>query len=83
LEAWEIWLRWEDAFRLGKTTQDTHPALPDDRSRYTDIANVLPARLSALPGPAIRATAVFRPGGGARRDLEVRWSPLASSNESN
>ena len=31
LEDWDIWRRWEAAFHQGKTTQEIHPALPEDR----------------------------------------------------
>jgi hypothetical protein len=37
LERWEIWVRWDAAFRAGKTTNDTHPALPDERARYFEL----------------------------------------------
>lgn len=81
VEDWGIWLRWEDAFYAGTATQDSHPALPVDRARHDELAPVLWARLDALPGPAIRARAVFRPGaghehGGRGRWLEVQWTPL-------
>jgi hypothetical protein len=79
LEDWEIWLRWEDAYHAGVTTRETHPALPDDRARHDQIAPILTARLAALPGPAIRARAVFRAtsgheNAGGRRWMEVKWT---------
>lgn len=29
-----IWWRWRNAFDSGKVMLDTHPALPEERSRY-------------------------------------------------
>lgn len=80
LEDWNIWLRWETAYHAGATPASTHPALGPDRVRHDEIARHLEARLAALPGPAIRARAVFRSSarqlGGTRRWLEVQWTPL-------
>lgn len=80
LEDWQIWLRWEEAFYAGKATTETHPALPEDRTRHEEIAAALPARLEVLSGPATRAHAIFRPrhghpDGGRGRTLEVQWRP--------
>jgi hypothetical protein len=79
LEDWEIWLRWEDAFYAGAADLATHPALPAVRARHDELAPILAARLAALPGPIVRACAVFRPAPGhetARRGraLEVEWT---------
>jgi hypothetical protein len=81
LEDWDIWKRWEDALLAGRTTEDTHPALPEDRARHGEIATVLQQRLAALPGPVAEATGEFRtapgkPKGGRGRWLEVRWTPV-------
>jgi len=78
LEDWEIWLRWDDAYKAGHVTLDTHPALPTERVRHDEIAPVLAARLAALPGPAIRASGTFRPApghatAGGGRWMEVQW----------
>lgn len=81
LEAWDIWLRWDDAFHAGRTSIDTHPALPDDRARNDEITEVLDVRLAKLTGPVIRARGVFRPSeghtdGGRGRWLRVQWTQL-------
>jgi hypothetical protein len=34
LEDWEIWLRWNSAFKRGEASVDSHPALPKDRERH-------------------------------------------------
>jgi hypothetical protein len=81
LEDWNIWLRWEDAYYAGGTTTADHPALPADRVRHDEIQKELAARLAALPGPVVRATAAFQPragyaDGGRGRSLEVQWTPI-------
>src|ERR1700730_7771696 len=45
MEDWEIWLRWESAMKEGRTTQDTHPALPEDRARHDELAELLGKKL--------------------------------------
>lgn len=45
LEDWAIWRRWETAFQLGKTTQETHPALLEDKSRHEELKRLLKGRL--------------------------------------
>ena len=36
-EQWGIWLRWNEAFNEGKVEASTHPALPEDEKRNTEI----------------------------------------------
>jgi hypothetical protein len=78
LEDWEIWLRWDDAYKAGIADRDTHPALPSDRARHNEIKPILAARLAALPDPPIRARGIFRPtpghvNAGRGRWMEVQW----------
>jgi hypothetical protein len=71
MEDWEIWLRWRSAFDQGKATIDTHPALPKDRQRHTELKQLIGDRLHATPENSLVRRAEFR-----RRDdnqLEVRW----------
>lgn len=79
LEDWDIWIRWEDAYKAGLVDIATHPALPADRARHDEIEPVLAARLAELPGPPIRARGVFRPttghdDAGRGRWMEVQWT---------
>lgn len=80
LEAWEIWLRWDQAFHAGATTLETHPALPEDRPRFEAIDAVVPQRIAELPGPVVRARGEFVPWPGAqpngRNDLGATWTTL-------
>lgn len=56
LEDWEIWLRWQTAFRQGKTTLETHPALPADRERHEALKAQIGDRLEASRcGPLLKS----------------------------
>lgn len=69
MEDWNIWLRWEQAFKEGKTTRDTHPSLPEDRERQRVLTKVL-KRKSVVSENSIRATAEFKYG----KPTLVRWT---------
>jgi hypothetical protein len=60
LEDWAIWLRWEAAFREGRTSQATHPALPQDAGRHGWLEAELGRRLVIDEASAICATGDFR-----------------------
>jgi hypothetical protein len=79
MEDWQIWLRWLDAFHAGRTSQDTHPALPEDRTRHDQLTELLSSRLSIDPATAVRARSEFEldPSGG----YKVRWSLLEDRNQ--
>ncbi|HQU94325.1 MAG TPA: hypothetical protein PLK77_18655 [Pyrinomonadaceae bacterium] len=62
LENWEIWLRWDRAFKRGQTTQETHPALPEDRRRHEELEAILKERLVVDTNAGLRATAKFEYG---------------------
>ena len=62
IEDWNIWSRWQAAFRLGITTRDTHPALPEDRMRHDEISKVLVEKLVVIPGHSVKARGAFRYG---------------------
>jgi hypothetical protein len=76
LEDWEIWLRWDAAWKRGDVTLDTHPALPADRQRYETLKAEIGQRLTASPEASKRMTAEFRNLQGARvwTGVEVHWS---------
>jgi hypothetical protein len=60
LEDWAIWRRWEIAFHEGRTSVDTHPALPEDRTRHDEISQELNERLVMDESQAFRAKATFQ-----------------------
>jgi hypothetical protein len=81
LESWEIWRRWETAFHEGRTTLETHPALPQDRTRRGDLEEVLDRELKIDERKYTRALGEFRtlndPGwnGAGFAPLQVKWTP--------
>jgi len=75
IEGWEIWLRWERAFKEGKTTQETHPALPKDRKRHNELEKILAGRLVISPETSIRAAGEFIYG----RPTKVKWRVVENS----
>src|SRR5258708_30762489 len=45
LEDWEIWLRWDSAFKRGAVSVESHPALPQDRERHEALKIAIGDRL--------------------------------------
>jgi len=85
LEDWAIWCRWDLAFHEGRASLSTHPALPEDRARYDELAAFLQANLRLDPASTVRARGEFE---GVEREaprdvgmsgLGVRWSPIAKT----
>src|SRR6185437_104535 len=82
LEDWAIWRRWETAYCQGKASAETHPALPEDRSRHEELERLLEGRLVVDPAQAVQRKAEFRVradpqwSGYGWRPLEVRWEAL-------
>src|SRR6266446_6248990 len=78
LEDWQIWLRWEAAYREGRVALDSHPALPEDRQRQETIAAILSERIVIDPQTDMKAEAEFEavPGDDRsypHRNWRVRW----------
>src|SRR5262249_44238017 len=74
LEDWAIWRRWETAFHEGRTSTDTHPALPEDRSRHNEINQELNKRLVMDESQAFCAKAIFQMR--KQEIIEPGWRPL-------
>jgi hypothetical protein len=84
MEAWGIWRRWKDAFRGGEVDQDSHPALPQDRERMTQLSDQLGPLLAIDPASALVAEGHFRAirpmkGGDDAEAVEVFWDLLPTS----
>lgn len=79
---WGIWRRWQTAFPQRRTSQQTHPALAEDRARHEELKQLLDARLIVDKTTAIRKAAKYR----RRRDptssgfslspQEVQWGDV-------
>ena len=82
LESWSIWRRWESAFYEGRTTQETHPALPDERTRSDELEQILDKELRIDETNYVRAHGDFKPlddptwNGLGWRPLQVKWVRL-------
>jgi hypothetical protein len=85
LEDWAIWRRWEEAFYAGDTTTETHPALPVDQPRHSELAPLIdlalqidPAQRRVAVGEFLAREGHWRPPGSptSHITLEVRWTPV-------
>ena len=80
MEDWDIWQRWETAFRTGKTDRDTHPALPHEAKRHAELEGILDRTLVTDPEKAFVKVGRFEVLGkpilpkGVIRPLQVEWS---------
>lgn len=54
LEAWAVWRRWEAAFHAGTTTEDSHPALPEDKQRSEELEAIIDQFLAKTDWPVTR-----------------------------
>ena len=72
---WKIFLKWREAFDAGQTTLATHPALPEDKSRYDESRQRLEQAIAMAKPGAIRARASFEILGEATaaRDVHTKW----------
>ncbi|HEY4922241.1 MAG TPA: hypothetical protein VII40_19220 [Xanthobacteraceae bacterium] len=67
MEQWDIWLRWEAAFKAGRTSLDTHPAIPVERMRYEELDRIINGQIDLARSAAFRVRGRFLAGG-------VEWS---------
>ncbi|MES2040363.1 MAG: hypothetical protein V4495_21295 [Pseudomonadota bacterium] len=70
LEDWQIWLRWEAAYKRGEVAHDTHPALPSERERHETITAMIGDQLKTDPENRAyyRASFSYLPG-----EIYVEW----------
>jgi hypothetical protein len=59
MEDWGIYWRWSAAFDEGRTTLETHPALPEDRARHDFIASIIVKKLTIDTELTFRVKAQF------------------------
>ena len=71
LENWQTWLRWKAAFDSGKTDTSTHPALPEDRSRYLQVKDLVEQALANDAGSSFLALGNFEVT--QERSFTVTW----------
>jgi hypothetical protein len=81
MEDWNIWKRWEFAYLGGQTDISTHPALPHDANRHTELKRILDGTLVTDPQKAFTRVGQFdvfgepRLPNGVIRPLQVKWIP--------
>jgi hypothetical protein len=82
-EAWQMWLRWSEAFAANSLEPDDHhPRLAIDRNRYEELHPLVEQALAIDPRNAVRAIPTFRLDPSMRkrrlrsRGLQVRWSVI-------
>ena len=85
LEDWAIWRRWEVAFHKGQIAADTHPALPEDRERHSELQERLKHSLFIDESKAFCARARFQvqikeEHEVGMKPLEVEWTLVSSSD---
>jgi hypothetical protein len=82
LEDWEIWTRWHSKFKTGEVSQDSHPALPEDRSRHEILKRELDGRLVTDPVCRIYLRGRFWQSeqAGNWDGFCVEWIPLDTAN---
>lgn len=71
LDDWEIWLRWDSAFKRGEVSIETHPALPEDRERHEALKIAIGDRLKVDREQSKYMKAHFNDG-----DTIVEWRPV-------
>src|SRR5262249_51197457 len=52
-----IWLRWKEAHERGQTSDESHPALPEDRERRAELDNLITQKLENDKHLTMRARA--------------------------
>lgn len=72
MEDWEIWLRWDAAFKRGEATIETHPALPQDRERHEALKIAIGDRLRVDHAHAKYLKARFGTSSGDRGTIVER-----------
>jgi hypothetical protein len=72
-ESWSIWIRWSNAFDAGETTRETHPALPEDRSRYYQLKSILDPHIKVDTENCKRLCAEFKSIQPGWNGFVVRW----------
>ena len=71
LEDWEIWLRWDSAFKRGEVSVQSHPALPEDRERHEILKIAIGDRLRVDRAQSRYMKARF---GASNGETIVEWS---------
>ena len=62
-EQWQMWLRWSEAFNEGKVEANTHPVLPEDKERNSEIEKLISReKLISEENHCVRQAEFIAPG---------------------
>ncbi len=75
MEDWEIWLRWDAAFKRGEADEKSHPALPDEQGRHQEIQELIGDRLESKRRGPIKQFANLKI---VDREWRVMWTDTPS-----
>ncbi len=75
MEDWEIWLRWDAAFKCGEADEKSHPALPGEQGRHLEIQELIGNRLESKRGGPIKQYAILKI---VDREWRVMWTDSPS-----
>ena len=73
IERQKIFDRWNTAFHTGQTALDTHPALPSESARYSELDEAISKALKNSTTAPYQARATFFPNG------TVEWHKLPAA----
>ncbi len=73
LESNRIWLRWKEAHERGQASDESHPALPEDRERMSELDNLISQKLENDKHLTIRARATFQPDDSKKPKIYRQW----------
>lgn len=74
IEDWEIWLRWSKARKAGEVSDGESRAMPEDRIRYAELAELLKVELKIDENNKTAATASFRFANDLESGMEAEWT---------
>ncbi|WP_405229011.1 hypothetical protein [Lentisalinibacter sediminis] len=83
LQDWEIWRRWESAYKAGTTDSASHPALPEDAEEHERLRRAIGDRFFAKGKHSKKLWARFRTRSGSPGGTEVQWYETEEHYNSN
>jgi hypothetical protein len=78
LEDWEIWSRWDAAFKRSEVTIESHPALDNERKRHEELKQAIGSRLKSDPANRrhFKGNFAVAKSEDGRKETIVKWEPV-------
>jgi hypothetical protein len=73
IECNQIWQRWQEAYQTGAATIDSHPALPEDTNRSTELAEIIERKTEIDTITAIRLKGSFEADDRTKLTSDRKW----------